>query len=45
MVTKADTRPELIGKTEAEIEAAFSARDDVQIIKTVYASRENNAPV
>jgi hypothetical protein len=36
-----NSNPELIGKTEAYIDALFAARDDVQIIKIVYASQEN----
>lgn len=34
-----NTHPELIGKTEAEIDALYSARDDVLVVKIVYASQ------
>lgn len=42
-VSRCDTRPELTGKTEAEIDAAFTARDDVLLVKVVYASNDNSA--
>lgn len=39
-VTGCEIHPELKGKTEADIDAAFSARDDVLCIKVVTTKQE-----
>lgn len=34
--------PELIGKTEAELDALYSGREDVQVIEIIYARQAEN---
>ena len=36
--------PELLGKTEAELDALYGARDDIQLIEVVSVSSMDNLP-
>jgi hypothetical protein len=39
-VSQCDKRPDLLGMNEADIGAAFLARDDVLLVKILYASQD-----
>jgi hypothetical protein len=39
-VSQCDKHPNLLGMNEADIDAAFLARDDVLLVKILYASQD-----